>query len=212
MECTKKMTHLALSQDAKMAILTCPFEPPKLGPLAPTQGQQLCNAWWTMAIGPALDSISAFLVSTILHTRHFSWCKDSKTVERPLRKSKDSWYAILYYIYAFVYTYIQVTIFDIYIHRCLQRLAILCSLQFPVNPLNPPRRFFVSLGYGWLDQLWWEAARPKTKHKLDIRSGEDYKKLYEHEQKCADVGLGRLKEPLCNDKWSTSSVSPCKHL
>jgi hypothetical protein len=44
MECTKKMTHLALSQDAKMAILTCPFEPPKLGPLAPTQGQQLCNA------------------------------------------------------------------------------------------------------------------------------------------------------------------------
>lgn len=30
--------------------------------------------------------------------------------------------------------------------------------------------------------LW----RPKTKHKLDIRSGEDYKKLHDHEQKCPD--------------------------
>jgi len=29
----------------------------------------------------------------------------------------------------------------------------------------------------------FEPPKPKTKHKLDIRSGEDYKKLYEHEQK-----------------------------
>lgn len=29
----------------------------------------------------------------------------------------------------------------------------------------------------------FEPPKPKTKHKLDIRTGEDYKKLYEHEQK-----------------------------
>merc|ERR1719155_34797 len=29
----------------------------------------------------------------------------------------------------------------------------------------------------------FEPPKPKTKHKLDIRSAEDYKKLYEHEQK-----------------------------
>jgi len=29
----------------------------------------------------------------------------------------------------------------------------------------------------------FEPPKPKTKHKLDIRSGEDYKKLHEHEQK-----------------------------
>ncbi|CAE7628453.1 CCT5 [Symbiodinium sp. KB8] len=31
----------------------------------------------------------------------------------------------------------------------------------------------------------FEPPKPKTKHKLDIRTGEDYKKLYEHEQKCS---------------------------
>jgi len=40
----------------------------------------------------------------------------------------------------------------------------------------------------------FEPPKPKTKHKLDIRSGEDYKKLYENEQKYFRDQIAKLKE------------------
>lgn len=51
--------------------------------------------------------------------------------------------------------------------------------------LDPLLGIAISMKRCWmiLGRLWEYVPRPKTKHKLDIRSGEDYKKLYEHEQK-----------------------------
>merc|ERR1719343_756838 len=40
----------------------------------------------------------------------------------------------------------------------------------------------------------FEPPKPKTKHKLDIRSAEDYKKLYEHEQQYFRDQIKYLKE------------------
>merc|ERR1719168_400635 len=40
----------------------------------------------------------------------------------------------------------------------------------------------------------FEPPKPKTKHKLDIRSAEDYKKLYEHEQKYFRDQIQHIKE------------------
>eukprot|EP00930_Biecheleria_cincta_P079832 TRINITY_DN677_c0_g2_i1.p1 TRINITY_DN677_c0_g2~~TRINITY_DN677_c0_g2_i1.p1 ORF type:complete len:544 (+),score=152.49 TRINITY_DN677_c0_g2_i1:67-1698(+) len=40
----------------------------------------------------------------------------------------------------------------------------------------------------------FEPPKPKTKHKLDIRSGEDYKKLHEHEQAYFREQITKLKE------------------
>lgn len=40
----------------------------------------------------------------------------------------------------------------------------------------------------------FEPPKPKTKHKLDIRSGEDYKKLYENEQQYFRDQIAKLKE------------------
>merc|ERR1719230_2319391 len=39
----------------------------------------------------------------------------------------------------------------------------------------------------------FEPPRPKTKHKLDIRSAEDYKKLYEHEQQYFREQIAHIK-------------------
>merc|ERR1711966_375907 len=44
----------------------------------------------------------------------------------------------------------------------------------------------------------FEPPKPKTKHKLDIRSAEDYKKLYDHEQKYFRDQIKCLKESGAN--------------
>merc|ERR1712176_689530 len=44
----------------------------------------------------------------------------------------------------------------------------------------------------------FEPPKPKTKHKLDIRSAEDYKKLYEHEQKYFRDQIKHLQDAGCN--------------
>merc|ERR1719326_1103380 len=44
----------------------------------------------------------------------------------------------------------------------------------------------------------FEPPKPKTKHKLDIRSAEDYKKLYEHEQKYFREQIRLIKESGAN--------------
>mmetsp|Transcript_35013 Transcript_35013/g.78451 ORF Transcript_35013/g.78451 Transcript_35013/m.78451 type:complete len:544 (+) Transcript_35013:82-1713(+) len=44
----------------------------------------------------------------------------------------------------------------------------------------------------------FEPPKPKTKHKLDIRTGEDYKKLYEHEQKYFREQIRLIKEAGAN--------------
>ncbi|CAE7571367.1 CCT5 [Symbiodinium natans] len=44
----------------------------------------------------------------------------------------------------------------------------------------------------------FEPPKPKTKHKLDIRTGEDYKKLYEHEQKYFREQIRLIKESGAN--------------
>lgn len=44
----------------------------------------------------------------------------------------------------------------------------------------------------------FEPPKPKTKHKLDIRSAEDYKKLYENEQQYFRDQIQALKKCGCN--------------
>jgi|Transcript_71560 T-complex protein 1 subunit epsilon len=44
----------------------------------------------------------------------------------------------------------------------------------------------------------FEPPKPKTKHKLDIRSAEEYKKLYEHEQQYFRDQIEHLKKCGCN--------------
>eukprot|EP00932_Pfiesteria_piscicida_P001129 SRR837773.1110.p1 GENE.SRR837773.1110~~SRR837773.1110.p1 ORF type:complete len:479 (+),score=224.07 SRR837773.1110:50-1438(+) len=44
----------------------------------------------------------------------------------------------------------------------------------------------------------FEPPKPKTKHKLDIRSAEDYKKLYENEQQYFRTQIKCLKDCGCN--------------
>merc|ERR1712187_123580 len=51
----------------------------------------------------------------------------------------------------------------------------------------------------------FEPPKPKTKHKLDIRSAEDYKKLYENEQKYFRPLSRCGHRPRRNRPWSSTA-------